>query len=199
MCFFWLKFCTSCPGACAHFMRLYILFNSIQFISFHFYSIQRDEKNETLRMITKKTNENEKNENYEILRKKGKMLLKNHVTVIFYVKTVYFFIHLKNVFIAFFLIFVRFSYFRSFFLFSFVFLFFVNFVFIRYWWFFGEYMFNLYFQFLYLKVIFCVGCSGSLLPFCLVTSEDTAIDYSFSINDATGYNIRPYIAAGVSL
>lgn len=99
------------PGARAHFMRLYILFNSIHFISFHFYSIQRDEKNETLRMITKKTNDNEKNENYEILRKKGKMLLKNHVSVIFYVKTVYFFIHLNNETIAFFLIFVRFPFF----------------------------------------------------------------------------------------
>ena len=50
----------------AHFMRLYILFNSFHFYSFLFYSIQRDEKNETLRMITKKTNDNEKNENYEI-------------------------------------------------------------------------------------------------------------------------------------
>ena len=53
-------------GARAHFMR-YIFF-SVHFISFHFYSIQRDEKNETLRMITKKTNDNEKNENYETLR-----------------------------------------------------------------------------------------------------------------------------------
>ena len=48
-------------------------FNSIQFISFHFISIQRDEKNETLRMITKKTKYYEKKENYEILRKKGKL------------------------------------------------------------------------------------------------------------------------------
>ena len=48
--------------------------------------------------------------------------------MIFYAKTVYFFIHLKNVFIAFF------SFFCSFFFFSFVFLFFVNFVFIRYLW-----------------------------------------------------------------
>ena len=38
-------------GARAHFMR-YIFF-SIQFISFHFISIQRDENYETLRMITK--------------------------------------------------------------------------------------------------------------------------------------------------
>ena len=93
-------------GARAHFMRLYILFNSIHFNSFHFYSIQRDENNETLRMITKKTKYYEKNENYEILRKiskitkyyekKGNTLIKNHVSVIFYVKTVYFFIHLKN-------------------------------------------------------------------------------------------------------
>ena len=87
-------------------MRLYIHFNSFHFYSFLFYSIQRDEKYETLRMIT---NDNEKNENYEILRnitkitkitkyykKKRKMLLNNHVIVIFYVKTVYFFIHLKN-------------------------------------------------------------------------------------------------------
>ena len=57
----------------AHFMRLYIHFNSIQFNSFHFYSIQHDENNETLRMITKKTKNNENN---EILRKIGKMLLK---------------------------------------------------------------------------------------------------------------------------
>lgn len=66
-------------------------------------------------MITK---ENEKNENYEILRKKGKMLLKNHVSVIFYIVSVYFFIHDKNVFITFFLIFVHFSFFRSFSFFS---------------------------------------------------------------------------------
>ena len=104
-------------GARAHFMRLYILFNSFQFNSFHFYSIQRDEKNETLRMIT---NDNEKKENYEnyenyeILRKKGNTLRKNHVFVIFYAKTVYFFIHLKNKTIAFFLFFVHFRYYSLF-------------------------------------------------------------------------------------
>ena len=57
-------------------MRLYIHFNSFHFNSFQFYSIQRDEKNETLRMITKITNDNENNENNEnneILRKKGKL------------------------------------------------------------------------------------------------------------------------------
>ena len=103
-------------------------FNSIHFNSILFYSIQRDENNETLRMITK---ENEKNEiyrklrnitkitrYYEILRKKGKMLLKHHDSVIFYVKTVYFFIHAKNVFITFFLFSVSFSFFRSFSFFS---------------------------------------------------------------------------------
>ena len=61
---------------------------------------------------TKKTNENENNENNEILRKKGNNLRKNHVIVIFYAKTVYFFIHLKNIIIAFFLFFVRFPFFR---------------------------------------------------------------------------------------
>ena len=64
-------------GACAFYAPIYSFqFNSFQFISFLFYSIQRDEKNETLRMITKENEKNEKNENYEILRKKGKMLLK---------------------------------------------------------------------------------------------------------------------------
>ena len=64
-------------GARAHFMRLYIHFNSIQFNSFHFYSIQRDEKNETLRMITKKTNDNENNENYERKRNETKKTNEN--------------------------------------------------------------------------------------------------------------------------
>ena len=52
------------------------------------------------------------NENYVILRKKGNTLRKNHVIVIFYIKTVYFFIHLKNETIAFFLFFLLFRYFR---------------------------------------------------------------------------------------
>ena len=45
---------------------------------------------------TKITKHNEKNEKNEILRKKGNTLIKNHVIVIFYAKTVYFFIHLNN-------------------------------------------------------------------------------------------------------
>ena len=52
-------------GACA-FYALYILFSSFQFISFQFYSIQRDENYEIKGMKTKY------NENYEMLRKKGK-------------------------------------------------------------------------------------------------------------------------------
>ena len=63
-------------------------------------------------MITKITNDNENNENYENYEKKGNTLRKNHVIVIFYAKTVYFFIHLKNKTIAFFLFFVRFPFFR---------------------------------------------------------------------------------------
>ena len=93
-------------------------FISIQFISILFYSIQRDEKNETLRKKRKKRKISKNIENYEILRKKGNTLIKNHVSVIFYVKTVYFFIHAKNVFITFFLFFVRFPFFRSFSFFS---------------------------------------------------------------------------------
>ena len=59
--------------------------------------------------ITKITNDNENNENYE---KKRNTLRKNHVIVIFYAKTVYFFIHLKNETIAFFLFFLLFRFFR---------------------------------------------------------------------------------------
>ena len=65
------------------FYALYILFSSFQFNSFLFYSIQRDEKNETLRMITNDNEKNEtlrmitkktkNNENYEILRKLRKL------------------------------------------------------------------------------------------------------------------------------
>lgn len=102
MCFF-----IRVAGARAHFMR-YIFF-SVQFNSFHFYSIQRDENYETLRMITKITKITKR---YEILRKKGNTLIKNHVIVIFYAKTVYFFIHLKNKTIAFPFFFLLFRYFR---------------------------------------------------------------------------------------
>ena len=104
------------------------IFFSIQFISIHFISILFYSAWRKKRNVTNDNEKNEKNENYEILRKKGNTLIKNHVSVIFYAKTVYFFIHSKNVFIAFFL------FFRSFSFFSFVFLFFVNFVFIRYLW-----------------------------------------------------------------
>ena len=110
-------------------------FISIQFISILFYSIQRDENYETLRMITKKTKKTKITKitkkrkitkYYEILRKKGNTLIKNHVIVIFYIESVYFFIHAKNVFIAFFLFSVSFSFFRSFSFFSFIsFLFFI--------------------------------------------------------------------------
>ena len=128
-------FCSSAgkypiAGARAHFMR-YIFFsvhfNSIHFNSILFYSIQRDENYETLRMITKKTKKTKITKitkkrkitkYYEILRKKGNTLIKNHVIVIFYAKSVYFFIHLKNVFMAFFLFFVHFPFFS---LFSFLF------------------------------------------------------------------------------
>ena len=116
---FFLQFCWKIS---AQLGRVRILcayiFISIHFNSFHFYSIQRDEKNETLRMITKKTKKNEKKRKISKItkyyEKKGKMLLKHHDSVIFYVKTVYFFIHAKNVFIAIFLFFVRFPFFRFF-------------------------------------------------------------------------------------
>ena len=57
------------PAACAFYAPIYSFqFISIHFISILFYSIQRDEKNETLRMITKKNEKNEKNEKYRKLR-----------------------------------------------------------------------------------------------------------------------------------
>ena len=67
-------------GACAFYAPIYSFqFNSFHFNSFHFYSIQRDENNEMLRMITKENENNEnyeKKENYEILRKKRKNVVK---------------------------------------------------------------------------------------------------------------------------
>ena len=136
---FFLQFCWKISAQLGRVRILCAIYSfqfiSIQFISILFYSIQRDENYETLRMITKKTKKTKITKitkkrkitkYYEILRKKGNTLIKNHVIVIFYAKSVYFFIHLKNVFIAFFLFFRQFSFF------SFVFLFFVNFVFIRY-------------------------------------------------------------------
>ena len=122
MCFFLTQVLYLVPwGACAFYAPIYSFqFNSFQFYSFLFYSIQRDEKNETLRTITKKTKKTKITKitkkrkitkYYEILRKKGNTLIKNHVIVIFYAKSVYFFIHLKNVFMAFFLFFVHFPFF----------------------------------------------------------------------------------------
>ena len=67
---------------------------------------EKKENNEILRKKRKIT------KYYEILRKKGNTLRKNHVIVIFYIKTVYFFIHLNNETIAFFLFFLLFRYFR---------------------------------------------------------------------------------------
>ena len=71
-----------------------------------------NENNEILRKKGKLRNITNDNENNEILRKKGKYFKKNHVIVIFYAKTVYFFIHLKNIIIAFFLFFLLFRFFR---------------------------------------------------------------------------------------
>ena len=48
--------------------------------------------NENKRKLRKITNDNEKNENYEILRKKGKMLLKkSHYRDILYCKCILFY------------------------------------------------------------------------------------------------------------
>ena len=110
-------------GARAHFMRLYILFSSFQFNSFQFYSIQRDENNETLRMITKITKKNEKNENnenYEILRnitKKRKNVVKKITLAWYFMLKLYTFLYMLRMYLL------------HFFFFSFVFLFFRSFSF----------------------------------------------------------------------
>ena len=120
-------------GACAFYAPIYSFqFISIQFISILFYSARRKKRsvtndNERKRKITKKTKITKITkitkyyENYEILRKNGKMLLKHHDSVIFYIVSVYFFIHLNNETIAFFLFFVRFPFFSSVSFFSFLF------------------------------------------------------------------------------
>ena len=141
MCFFDSSFVPHALGRvrilCAY-IFISVHFNSIHFYSILFYSAWRKKRNVTndnerkrkkrkITKITKKTKitkyyENYENyENYEILRKKGKMLLKHHDSVIFYIVSVYFFIHLNNETIAFFLFFVRFPFFSSVSLFSFLF------------------------------------------------------------------------------
>ena len=117
--------CWGAGGSCrvrilCAYISISIHFNSIHFYSFLFYSAWRKKRNVTNdNEIKRKKRKISKNiENYEILRKKGNTLIKNHVIVIFYAKSVYFFIHLKNVFMAFFLFFVHFPFFS---LFSFLF------------------------------------------------------------------------------
>lgn len=57
---------------------------------------------------------------------------------------------------------------------------------------------DIYMKFKYKHFVSALGCSGSYLPFCLMTSKDSAIDYSFNIKNSSAYSIRPYISAGVS-
>ena len=81
-------------GARAHFMR-YIFF-SVHFNSFHFNSI--------LFSMTKITKEKERKRNVTKLTKLTKLTKftkKHHENIIFYIKTVYFFIHLNNETVAF--------------------------------------------------------------------------------------------------
>ena len=44
-------------------------------------------------------------------------------------------------------------------------------------------------------LLYFAGCAASFYPFTLVSSSDTAIDYS-DIRDTMAYNLRPYISVG---
>ena len=44
-------------------------------------------------------------------------------------------------------------------------------------------------------LLYFAGCAASFYPFTLVSSSDTAIDYS-DIRDTMAYNLRPYISIG---
>ena len=47
-------------------------------------------------------------------------------------------------------------------------------------------------------LLYFAGCAASFYPFTLVSSSDTALDYS-DIRDTMAYNLRPYISVGFSI
>lgn len=55
---------------------------------------------------------------------------------------------------------------------------------------------DIYAKFRYKHFVASAGCAASFYPFTLVSSSDTAIDYSTDIRDTKAYNLRPYISAG---
>lgn len=55
---------------------------------------------------------------------------------------------------------------------------------------------DIYAKFRYKHFVASVGCAASFYPFTLVSSSDSAIDYSTNIRDTKAYNLRPYISAG---
>ena len=57
---------------------------------------------------------------------------------------------------------------------------------------------DIYIKFRYKHFVAAIGCAGSILPFGLVTSSDTAINYGSNIQNCIAYSLRPYIGAGVS-
>lgn len=54
---------------------------------------------------------------------------------------------------------------------------------------------DIYAKFRYKHFVAAAGCAASFYPFTLVSSSDTAIDYS-DIRDTKAYNLRPYISVG---
>lgn len=55
---------------------------------------------------------------------------------------------------------------------------------------------DIYAKFRYKHFVASAGCAASFYPFTLVSSSDSAIDYSTDIRDTKAYNLRPYISVG---
>ena len=55
---------------------------------------------------------------------------------------------------------------------------------------------DIYIKYRYKYFVASAGCAASFYPLALVTSQDTAINYSLNIRDTMAFNLRPYISVG---
>ena len=55
---------------------------------------------------------------------------------------------------------------------------------------------DIYIKYRYKYFVASAGCAASFYPLALVSSQDTAINYSLNIRDTMAYNLRPYISVG---
>lgn len=57
---------------------------------------------------------------------------------------------------------------------------------------------DIYAKIRYKYFLAAAGCAASFYPLTLVSSSDSAIDYSLNIRNTKAYNLRPYISVGLT-